>query len=83
MYNYVNFNNHSSGYYFFSDINDIEIMICSRTDYGNNIPTLFGNYDMMNLVWFKGAEVLYNPTTEQGKFLNTIITFISLKSYLL
>ena len=60
-------------------MSNVEIMICSRTDYGNNNLVSFGNYEMMNFVWFKGAEGLYNPTNTQGKFINNIIIFFLLE----
>ena len=50
---------------FFSNMDNVEVMLCSRPNiYSDSIQ----NYDIMNLVWFKGAEGLYNPTTAQGKF---------------
>ena len=64
------FDDYASSDYLFSDINDVEIMLCSRTNSGHDVNSLvnFGNYDMMNFIWFRGAEGLYNPTIEQGIF---------------
>ena len=47
---------------------NVEIMLCSRNSPGSTTLANFGNYDMMNFIWFRGAEGLYNPTAEQGKF---------------
>jgi len=45
----------------FHELTNIEISICARWTDNQSALTLFGNYDAMNLIWFKGAEGLYVP----------------------
>ena len=57
------FSDFSSGQYLFSDMNNVEIMLCSRRiEDGSNKIIYYGNYDAMNFIWFKGSEGLYVPT---------------------
>ena len=68
----VYFDNYTSNNYLFPDMNNLEVMLCSNTAYGTNNLEFFGDYDMINLVWFRGAEGLYSPTVTQGKFYSTL-----------
>ena len=56
------FSDFSSGKYLFSDMNNVELMLCSRRVEWSNTLYGRGNYDLMNFMWFKGSEGLYVPT---------------------
>ena len=52
----------SAGKYLFTDMDNVEIMLCSRRQEGDSSNILYyGNYDLMNFMWFKGSEGLYVP----------------------
>ena len=56
-----------SGKYLVSDMDNVEITLCSRRVEGTSNIIFYGNYDVMNFMWFKGSEGLYVPTG--GKLL--------------
>ena len=55
----------STGDTLFRDYTNVEVNLCSRMAEGDSTPRNFGNLDVMNLMWFRGAESLYSPT--EGK----------------
>ena len=57
------FGDFSTGVYLNRDINNVEIQLCSRRENGDSTPgAKSGHYDLMNFLWFRGAEGLYVPT---------------------
>ena len=54
------------GTHLFYDLNTDQIHLCSTTDSGADSIVDEGNYDMLNFIWFKGSEGLYEPIG--GKF---------------
>ena len=44
-----------------SDTDNLELMLCSRTDDGSTLR-FSGDYDVMNFKWFKGSESLFVST---------------------
>ena len=64
--NRVYFGDFTTGHLFY-DMHTDQIMLCSTTnEYTTNIVRE-GNYDMLNFIWFKGSEGLYEPTSTEGK----------------
>ena len=51
----------STDVYLFHDTDNVEANLCSRRNNGLPTPVYFGRYDLMNFIWFKGAEGLYVP----------------------
>ena len=56
------FSDFSLGQSLFSDMDNVEIMLCSRRNELGSDLVYSGNYDAMNFIWFKGSEGLYVPT---------------------
>ena len=54
-----------SGEYLFNDVGNVEIMFCSRRVEGTSDLLFYGNYDLMNFIWFKGSEGLYVPDSSK------------------
>mgnify|MGYP001021320178 FL=1 len=50
----------------FYDMNTDQLQLCSTTVSGSTSITQPGNHDILNFIWFKGSEGLYEPT--DGKF---------------
>ena len=57
----------------FTDMNTDQIHLCSTTVPGTNDIVKEGSYNMMNFIWFKGSEGLYEPTG--GKFCLSYILY--------
>ena len=55
------------GDYLFNNLNDVEIQFCARRNSDSMSLVLPANFDLLNIVWFRGAEGLFAPTTAQGK----------------
>ena len=56
-----------AGDYLFNNLNNVEIQFCSRRGPDSTALVLAANFDLLNIVWFRGAEGLFAPTTAQGK----------------
>ena len=76
--NRVYFGNFTSAH-LFCDMNTDQLMLCSRAaSDGPNSILNEGKYDMLNFIWFKGSEGLYEPTSTEGKFRLSSIFYINL-----
>ena len=53
--------------------NTDQIHLCSTTDASGSGIVIEGKYDMLNFIWFKGSEGLYEPTG--GKFCLSYILY--------
>ena len=56
-----NFGDFSAGNNLFADINNAAVDICSTRENGLSTRNSAkdGNYDVLNFLWYKGAEILY------------------------
>ena len=72
----IYFGNFTQGIYLFDDMNNVEITLCSRKLEGSDTDLLnFGEYDLMNFVWFKGSEGLYIPSNGKFYFMYGLCSF--------
>ena len=65
--NRVYFGDFTTGHLFY-EANTDQMLLCSMTVPGTNYIETEGNYDMLNFIWFKGSEGLYEPSSTEGKF---------------
>ena len=61
----TNFFSFAAGDTLFRDYANVEINLCSRMINGGSTLQHFGNFDVMNFLWFRGAGRSYVPS--EGK----------------
>lgn len=53
----------------FQNLNSVELNFCARWNTEQTGIAVFGNYDVMNLIWFRGAEGLYIPPESNSRLI--------------